>query len=74
MYSVLRHKVCLLIPKALVSECAKQWHHSFVFLKELLGCDMEVRLVKSKTAAGGDYSCSAKMASNRIMAVTKWVA
>lgn len=32
----------------------------FVFLKELLGCEVEVELMKSKTAAGSFYSCPAK--------------
>lgn len=31
-----------------------------VVLKALFGCDVEVQLMKSKSAAGGNYSCPAK--------------
>lgn len=33
---------------------------SFVFSKALLGCDVEVGLMKSNTTAGGNYNCPAK--------------
>lgn len=39
---------------------AKQWHWRLVVLKDLLGCDMEVGLMKPKPAAGDNHRCSAK--------------
>ena len=39
---------------------AKQWHHRYVVLKALLGCDVVVGLMKSKSEVGGNASGPAK--------------